>query len=453
MTTFAYDQRHRLISENRVRNGPTAVYAIEYDYDALGNRKEKRLTLPDGLHVTDYTYDVDFADPENELTYPTRNNRLLSYREYGPDEELQRTVYYTYYDRGACSNITIKDESSPTVRKDLGLFYNGNTTLWIALWSQWQVDGQGEVVPESFDMTAAKEFRFDRPRQRYLMRELDPNDDWSIVGSDLWTDYIGDAPHLDYTVSSGAAVTHSTAYLTAAGTAAASETFVQEEEEILDPYSVEFLHGDLIGSTMLRTNAAGSVAQPPAAVSYTAFGEPVAGGTVGGALPMGYPRYGYAGGYGYESDLLVLQGANTELPPITLAHVGARWYQAGIGRFAQRDPIGLFGGTNCYLYLSAQSLTAVDPTGLFSVYKGCVGGAGGAILGIRGGVPWVIIGTCIGFVVAGSQDGDLDPLIRAYRRVQPKWGICVERRGGGLKYFDPPDDSPADLLPPRQPSR
>ncbi|TWT45002.1 tRNA nuclease WapA precursor [Phycisphaerae bacterium RAS1] len=361
VTTFTYDQRHRLISENRVRNGSTAVYAIEYDYDALGNRKEKRLTLSDGLHVTDYTYDVDSDDPENELTYPTRNNRLLSYREYGPDEELQRTVYYTYYDRGACSNITIKDESSPSVRKDLGLFYNGNGTLWIALWSQWQVNEQG--VPQSFEMTAAKELRFDRPRQRYLMRDLDPNNGWAIVGSGLWTDYIGDAPHLDYTVSSGAAVTHSTAYLTGAGTAAASETFVQEEEEILDPYSVEFLHGDLIGSTMLRTNASGSVAQPPSAVAYTAFGEPVAGSAVGGALPTGFPRYAYAGGYGYESDLLVLQGANAELPPIALAHVGWRWYQAGIGRFVQRDPIGLRGGLNTYVYVDNDPAGSLDPDG------------------------------------------------------------------------------------------
>ncbi|TWT45045.1 RHS Repeat protein [Phycisphaerae bacterium RAS1] len=360
VTTFTYDQRHRLISENRVRNGSTAVYAIEYDYDALGNRKEKRLTLSDGLHVTDYTYDVDSDDPENELTYPTRNNRLLSYREYGPDEELQRTVYYTYYDRGACSNITIKDESSPSVRKDLGLFYNGNGTLWIALWSQWQVNEQG--VPQSFEMTAAKEFRFDRPRQRYLMRDLDPNNGWAIVGSGVWTDYIGDAPHLDYTVSSGAAVTHSTAYLTGAGTAVARESFTSAVQH--DPASVEFLHGDLVGSTILRTDSSGSVAQPPSAVSYTAFGEPVAGGSVGGALPSGFSRYGYAGYYGYESDSIVMQGVDTTLPALTLAHLGARWYQAGIGRFVQRDPVGLADGLNAYAYVANDPSYSVDFDGL-----------------------------------------------------------------------------------------
>jgi hypothetical protein len=45
---------------------------------------------------------------------------------------------------------------------------------------------------------------------------------------------------------------------------------------------------------------------PAAILSYTAFGEPVwqdpnGGVTIGDDLPAGSPRYGYAGGWGYEA--------------------------------------------------------------------------------------------------------------------------------------------------------
>ena len=75
------------------------------------------------------------------------------------------------------------------------------------------------------------------------------------------------------------------------------------------------------------------------------------------------------GGYGYESDLLWLNGA-PGTAPITLQHLGARWYQPEIGRFVQRDPIGIDGGINVYAYCSNNPLAAVDPEGLLSLYPG-----------------------------------------------------------------------------------
>jgi RHS repeat-associated protein len=129
-----------------------------------------------------------------------------------------------------------------------------------------------------------------------------------------------------------------------------------------------YFHGDLIGSTQLRTDEAGSVVNPrppgeSAASSYAAFGDP---GGRGATLEerSTVVRYTYAGGYGYESGLLGLAGTNEDYPPITLMHVGERWYQPGIGRFVQRDPIGIRGGVNVYLYCEAGPLSAVDSRGL-----------------------------------------------------------------------------------------
>jgi len=61
--------------------------------------------------------------------------------------------------------------------------------------------------------------------------------------------------------------------------------------------------------------------------------------------------------------VLGLAGANPALPPIRLLHVGWRWYDAAIGRFVQRDPIGLSGGVNVYMYCAANPLPGVDPRG------------------------------------------------------------------------------------------
>ncbi|MBD3284631.1 hypothetical protein GF395_04295 [Candidatus Uhrbacteria bacterium] len=126
---------------------------------------------------------------------------------------------------------------------------------------------------------------------------------------------------------------------------------------------------------MMTTDEAGVVDQR---LSYTAFGETVlsdgqGGEDVGGPLPAGVGRYGYAGGWGYETGgfdpaagLLVLQGPNTDLPPVVLQHVGARWYDAGVGRFVQRDPIGVEGGLNVYVYCGNDPLGFIDPSGLTS---------------------------------------------------------------------------------------
>jgi hypothetical protein len=79
------------------------------------------------------------------------------------------------------------------------------------------------------------------------------------------------------------------------------------------PTDTAFLHGDLIGTTNLTTDAAGGPLQA-AAVAYTAFGEPV------GDPSTLDTRSQYAGAWGYESDLLSLAGVNPNLPAITLQH-------------------------------------------------------------------------------------------------------------------------------------
>ncbi len=143
-------------------------------------------------------------------------------------------------------------------------------------------------------------------------------------------------------------VDEQTRYLTTAG--------LNAQQTVVDPNTItRYFHGDLIDSAMLTTDPNGIAMD---SLAYTAFGELVGD-------PNGLnTRYQYAGGYGYESDLLTLDGVPGSAP-ITLQHVGARWYQPNIGRFIQRDPIGIMGGLNLYIYCDANPLNSVDPLGLY----------------------------------------------------------------------------------------
>jgi len=63
-------------------------------------------------------------------------------------------------------------------------------------------------------------------------------------------------------------------------------------------------------------------------------------------------------------DVLGLAGVHPALPPIRLLHVGWRWYDPALGRFVQRDPMGLRGAVNLYLYCGGDGVKFVDPAGL-----------------------------------------------------------------------------------------
>jgi RHS repeat-associated protein len=81
---------------------------------------------------------------------------------------------------------------------------------------------------------------------------------------------------------------------------------------------------------------------------FTAFGEPRSA-----TLDGGDNRYGYVGAHGYQ--------AHDEMP---FLHVGHRYYDPSIGRFLQRDFIGIRGGWNVYGYVRGRATGRIDPSGL-----------------------------------------------------------------------------------------
>lgn len=186
---------------------------------------------------------------------------------------------------------------------------------------------------------------------------LDPNDPltWALLTEpgtgrvyERLTDFDGDARYQDYSVSQ------------------AGETLIADPTR---RYFGAWGHVDLpnetrystfsnqVGSTELVTFADGAQA---GRMRYTAFGEPLSA-TGGSALP----RYGYAGAWGYEGG----QASNSPGYVLDVAaeagllHVGARYYDPSVGRFLQRDPIGIRGGLNVYGYVNNSPTGLFDPTG------------------------------------------------------------------------------------------
>ncbi|MBI2780053.1 MAG: RHS repeat-associated core domain-containing protein [Gammaproteobacteria bacterium] len=103
--------------------------------------------------------------------------------------------------------------------------------------------------------------------------------------------------------------------------------------------AAQYYHQDGLGSVVTVSDASGA---PSGSSRYDAWGNRIAtSGTV--------PQYGYTGREPDETGLIYYR---------------ARYYDPAVGRFTQRDPIGLQGGLNLYAYVGNNPATLTDPLGL-----------------------------------------------------------------------------------------
>ena len=111
-----------------------------------------------------------------------------------------------------------------------------------------------------------------------------------------------------------------------------------------------YYHRNQQYSVIALTSSTGAVQERYA---YTAYGEPTitnSGGTVLTASAINN-RYMYTG---REWDNVIGQ-----------YHYRARMYDAGLGRFCSRDPIGYEDGKHLYSFLGGKAVSYLDPFGLF----------------------------------------------------------------------------------------
>jgi hypothetical protein len=186
---FTYDNRNRLIGEQRT--GGAVEYDIGYAYDQNGNRVLKTIG-PDT--VVQYDYDVD--DPEQ---YGSKANRLMEYTVVVDSQEVEK-VRYAYDGFGHAGRIVRHDLPADEGRAT-NFYYSTSGRLWMVLDQEWEIE---ENEPVNCRNVKLREFRYDTGRRRYLVRERAVTSPFAPLSSQ-WTDYDGDAPWLDYTLSGPAA--------------------------------------------------------------------------------------------------------------------------------------------------------------------------------------------------------------------------------------------------------
>jgi len=292
--------------------------------------------------VTTYSYDITNLDDGGQY-----NNRLQYWETVDAGSNVLQQAWYFYGSAGQVERIVRQTPSEPFAPTEIGWFYYDSAArLWLATYGLGTFD---EETHEVTDQTVldANEYRYDATgRQRYVVRRLDvtttqPLDD------DRWQDYFGESIYGDYLVDPDTGVvTQNASYLAGVGRLLPGET------------AADYYGADLIGTHRLTTDGNGAQSER---MIYTAFGE-----RVGGDTPAG--RYGYAGAWGYEAPGLAGTDFDTYgdvLEAWGWVHVGERYYDPNVGRFMQRDPIGIQGGINVYEYVTSSPTISIDPSGLW----------------------------------------------------------------------------------------
>jgi len=151
---------------------------------------------------------------------------------------------------------------------------------------------------------------------------------------------------------------------------------------------------DHLGSVRLVVNATtGAIAQR---IEYDEFGKVVSD------TSPGFQPFGYAGGL-YDPDTGLVQ-------------FGAREYDARVGRWMSRDPLGFDDGGNVYEYVGSDPINFTDPEGTRRAYENAGDFAAG--MGDRltfGGTAWLrrklgiddVVDKCSGWYLAGGVAGEL----------------------------------------------
>jgi len=320
-TTYEYDLNGQVLHLNNRRADSTVLSRFDYTYDSLGRRTG--MVTRDGQWV--YTYDASgqLTHAVFNSTNPAIANQDLTY-EYDAAGNRVRTVHngtsVTYATNSADQYVTV-GTSGYAYDADGNLISRGDdATQWTYTYDDEDQlsgvtgpDGSWTYEYDVFGNRVAA--THDGQRTEYL---VDPAGLGNVVGT-----YDG-AGALTARYVHGAGLA---SRVDAAGGAA-------------------YFAFDALGNASEITDPNGIVLNQYA---YRPFGERMS------ASESIENSFTFVGEFGVEEEATGLY------------FMRARFYAPKIGRFLQRDPLGITGGANLYAYVGNDPVNAIDPLGLTAI--------------------------------------------------------------------------------------
>jgi RHS repeat-associated protein len=319
--TYSYNQYGEL-GTYEASYGATPLYSVTYDEaaaprDELGRVVQKTETLEGITHVYGYTY-----DQRGRLTDVVKDGVLGEHYEY--DLNGNRTSAIV----GGEEIDGIYDDQDRLLNYgDITYTYTANGELLTKTGPEgtttYGYDAQGSLVAVELPDGMVIEYATDGPGRRVGKRV-----DGMLVRQWLYQDRLNPVAELD---GSGNLVAE---YIYG--------TKPNVPDYVVRGGNTYRIVSDQLGSPVLAVNVADET-DVPFRAEYSAFGEMTGDG-------LEWMAFGFAGGL-YDSDT-------------GLVSSGAREYDASVGRWTRKDPVGFEGdGGNLYGYALGDPVNYFDPYG------------------------------------------------------------------------------------------
>jgi RHS repeat-associated protein len=401
VTAISYDGSGRLV---RVTN--PAGRTVEYVYDAAGRRS--RLRTSDGFEII---YDYDAEGRLARLSGPS-GSAIVEYQYDVADRLISRRLApggattYSYDQANQLLRVWNRAPDNSTLSEFNYQYDAAGRRVWVGMKASSLTvayDSVGEVVSASNSVHGVTEYTYDPGGNRIsqinnglrLGYAVNALDQYSAIGqSTLTYDTAGNLTEWQRESETWSYTYDEDNRLVAATGPGGSWQF---EYDALG-YRVASVHNGNRTEYLLDPSGLGQVIG-----EYDGAGQLIAHyvhgiGLVSRLDDQGHSAYYYFDGQGSTSELVSKEGAVLnrytygvfgeaedwqETTPNAFCFAGAwgvmhdgtgldymraRHYDPRLGRFIQRDPIGIDGGANLYAYAENNPVTGIDPTGTSDYY-------------------------------------------------------------------------------------